>query len=105
MKEVIDVAHKRGLTVTGHLCSITFREAIDKGIDDIEHGFIADFGWDPAKKPDNCPISVAGKDAVFLNLAPDSPQVRELFGSLIEHHVAITSTLTAVECCSSERRH
>ena len=103
LKEVIDVAHKRGLTVTGHLCSITFREAADLGIDDIEHGFIADFGWDPGKKSDTCPTSVEGKDAVFLKLTPQSPKLLELFRSLIAHHVAVTSTLTAVECCSSER--
>jgi len=103
MKEVIDVAHKRSLTVTGHICSVTFREAAELGIDDIEHGFIADFGWDPGKKPDICPSSVEGKDAVFLRLTAESAQVRELFRILIEHHVAITSTLTAVECCNSER--
>src|SRR5688500_9300868 len=34
----IDEAHKRGLKVTGHLCSITFREAAALGIDNLEHG-------------------------------------------------------------------
>jgi len=103
LKEVLDVAHKRGLTVTGHLCSITYREAAELGIDDIEHGFIADFGWDPAKEPDTCPTSNEGKDAVFINLTPESPQVRELFQILIQRHVAVTSTLTAIEGYSSDR--
>jgi imidazolonepropionase-like amidohydrolase len=103
LKEVIEVAHKRGLTVTGHICSITFREAAELGIDDIEHGFITDFGWDPAKKPDTCPSSNERKDAVFINLTPESPQVQELFHTLIGHHVAVTSTLTAVEGYSSDR--
>ena len=31
-------AHARGLKVTGHLCSVTFREAADLGIDSLEHG-------------------------------------------------------------------
>jgi len=103
LKEVIDVAHKRGLTVTGHICSVTFREAAEMGIDDIEHGFIADFGWDLGKKPDTCPPSNEGKDAVFINLTGESPQVQELFRTLIQHHVAVTSTLTAVEGYSSDR--
>src|SRR6185436_20402869 len=31
-------AHGRGLKVTGHLCSIGFREAAALGIDNLEHG-------------------------------------------------------------------
>ena len=34
----IRAAHARGLKVTGHLCSVTFREAADLGIDSLEHG-------------------------------------------------------------------
>jgi hypothetical protein len=101
--EVIEVAHKRGLKVTGHLCSITYREAADLGIDDIEHGFILASDFDPEKKPDTCPPSAAGKDAVFINLTPESPQIHELFQTLIQHHVAITSTLPNVEAYSSDR--
>ena len=36
----IDEAHKRGLKITGHLCSVTYAEAADLGIDNLEHGFI-----------------------------------------------------------------
>jgi imidazolonepropionase-like amidohydrolase len=101
--EVIEVAHKRGLKVTGHLCSTTYREAADLGIDDIEHGFILASEFVPEKKPDTCPPSAAGKDAVFINLTPESPQIHELFQALIQHHVAITSTLPNVEAYSSDR--
>ena len=37
----IDEAHKRGIKVTGHLCSVTYSEAADLGIDNLEHGFLA----------------------------------------------------------------
>jgi enamidase len=37
----IDEAHKRGLKVTGHLCSVTYGEAADLGIDNLEHGYMA----------------------------------------------------------------
>jgi imidazolonepropionase-like amidohydrolase len=102
LKELIDVAHKRGLTVTGHLCSITFREAAELGIDDLEHGFGLDSGWDPAKTPDSCPAPSAAKDAVVTNLTPESPPLRELFQFLIQHHVAVTSTLPNIEAYSSD---
>jgi hypothetical protein len=36
---VIQEAHKRGLKVTGHLCSVTYAEAAGLGIDNLEHGF------------------------------------------------------------------
>lgn len=103
LKEVIDVAHKRGLTVTGHLCSVTYREAVELGIDDLEHGFAMDSGWDSAKKPDTCPPPSAGKEAVLANLTPESPKLHELFQFLIQHRVAVTSTLTNAEAYSSDR--
>src|SRR5262249_17877699 len=38
LKAVVEEAHKHGVKVTGHLCSIGFREAAELGIDDLEHG-------------------------------------------------------------------
>ncbi|MGA7400681.1 MAG: amidohydrolase, partial [Candidatus Sulfotelmatobacter sp.] len=55
LKAGIDAAHKRGLKVTGHLCSIGFREAAGLGIDDLEHGITVDTEFFPGKKPDQCP--------------------------------------------------
>ena len=51
----IQAAHKRGAKVTGHLCAVTFREAADLGIDDLEHGLFVDTEFQPEKKPDQCP--------------------------------------------------
>src|SRR5438477_10749018 len=31
-------AHHHGHKVTGHLCSVTYREAVGLGIDNLEHG-------------------------------------------------------------------
>ena len=36
----IDEAHKHGVKVTAHLCSVGFREAIALGIDALEHGML-----------------------------------------------------------------
>jgi imidazolonepropionase-like amidohydrolase len=103
LKAVIDVAHQRGLKVTGHLCSITYHEAVDLGIDNIEHGFILATEFDPEKKPDTCPTTTEAARAVFMTLTPESDQVRDLFQTLIQHHVAVTSTLPVMEAYSSDR--
>jgi len=55
MKATNDAAHARKLTVTGHLCSIGFREAAALGIDNLEHGLVVDTEFYSGKKPDVCP--------------------------------------------------
>ena len=52
---VIDEAHRRSLKITGHLCSVTYAEAVDLGIDNLEHGFAAASDFVPNKRPDCCP--------------------------------------------------
>ncbi|MGH7649382.1 MAG: amidohydrolase family protein [Gemmatimonadaceae bacterium] len=89
-------AHKRGLKVTGHLCSVTYREAAALGIDNLEHGFFVATDFVPDKKPDICPGQNAGL-ATIATLSPDTAPVRELIADLVQHHVAITSTLTVFE--------
>jgi len=55
LKAVVDEAHRHHLKVTGHLCSIGFREAAEIGIDNLEHGITADTEFLTDKKPDECP--------------------------------------------------
>ncbi len=88
----IDEAHKRGLKVTGHLCSITFHEAAAAGIDGLEHGVIVATDFVPDKKPDWCPSFEAAGNAL-LTLRPDGPELAELIATLVRRNVAITSTL------------
>ena len=54
LKAAIDAAHARGLTLTGHLCSVGFHEAAAMGIDNLEHGIVTDVEYLPGKKPDVC---------------------------------------------------
>ncbi|HTL84370.1 MAG TPA: amidohydrolase family protein, partial [Acidimicrobiia bacterium] len=89
-------AHKRGLKVTGHLCSVTYREAAALGIDNLEHGFFVSTDFVPDKKPDVCPGQNTGL-ATIATLTPDSARVRDLIADLVRRHVAITSTLTVFE--------
>jgi imidazolonepropionase-like amidohydrolase len=89
-------AHKRGLKITGHLCSVTFREAAALGIDDLEHGFIVATDFVPDKKPDECPTSNAALRSI-ASLDVNSAAVRDLIAELVRRKVAITSTLTIFE--------
>jgi imidazolonepropionase-like amidohydrolase len=98
LKAAAEEAHKRHLKITGHLCSVGFHEAAEAGIDDLEHGFLVDMEFVPGKKPDECPAGSLGQSIpIFLKLEADGTQMQELFRFLVEHHVAITSTLPVFE--------
>src|SRR3569832_621901 len=58
LRAVVEEAHKRGLKVTGHLCSIGYKEAAEIGIDNLEHGLFADSEFVANKQPDQCPQGV-----------------------------------------------
>jgi len=92
----IEEAHKRGLKVTGHLCSVTYREAATLGIDDLEHGFFASTDFVAGKKPDECPGQGAGQTAL-ATVDPSGEAVRSLIAELVRRHVALTSTPTVFE--------
>ena len=92
----IEEAHKRGFKVTGHLCSVTYREAAALGIDDLEHGFFASTDFVADKKPDECPGQGAGQ-ASLAAVDPNGEAVRSLIADLVRRHVALTSTLTIFE--------
>jgi enamidase len=92
----IEEAHKRGMKITGHLCSVTYREAANLGIDDLEHGFFVSTDFVTDKKPDECPGQAAGQKA-FGAVDPNGDAVRSLIAELVKHHVALTSTLTVFE--------
>jgi imidazolonepropionase-like amidohydrolase len=101
LKAAIEAAHKRGIKVTGHLCSIGFREAAALGIDDLEHGIAVDTEFFSGKKPDQCPISsrasmVAVADELNQMQVSDGP-IQEMIRDLVAHHVAVTSTLPVFE--------
>jgi imidazolonepropionase-like amidohydrolase len=91
MKAIVQEAHRHGLKVTGHLCSVSYPEAVEVGIDNLEHGFQSNTAMDPDKKPDAC--SSSGGDYTLAHMAPGSPEADRLISALISHHVAITSTL------------
>jgi hypothetical protein len=94
LKAAIDEAHKHGLTLTGHLCSIGFREAAELGIDDLEHGLLVDTEFVKDKTPDVCPNP---SYATAADLEIGGEVVQATIKTLVAHHVAITSTLPVIE--------
>jgi imidazolonepropionase-like amidohydrolase len=97
----IEAAHKRGLKVTGHLCSVGFREAAALGIDNLEHGLLVDTEFNPGKKPDECDSTET--DATLATLDLESAPVKAMIQDLVDHHVAITSTLPVFETFVRDR--
>lgn len=96
LRAAAEEAHKRGLKITGHLCSVTFREAATLGIDDLEHGFVVASDFVSDKKPDECPAGNAVQRSIAA-LDVNGAAVRDLIAELVRRRVAITSTLTIFE--------
>lgn len=96
LRAAIEEAHKRGMKITGHLCSVTYREAAGLGIDDLEHGFFVATDFVADKKPDECPGQTKGLATVAAQ-DPNSEAVRSLIANLVKRRVALTSTLTVFE--------
>jgi imidazolonepropionase-like amidohydrolase len=96
LKAAIDAAHAHGLKVTGHLCSVGFKEAAALGIDNLEHGLAVDTEFDPAKKEGVCP-DVGPTRAALEKVDVEGEQIQSTIRELVAHHVAVTSTLAIFE--------
>jgi len=90
----IDEAHKRGIKVTGHLCSVTFQEAADLGIDNLEHGLLTATDFDAEKRPDHCPNNSLVRTG---NAKPGTAEWQATIRKLVDKKVGMTSTLAVFE--------
>lgn len=91
----IQTAHAHQMKLTGHLCSVTWPEAVELGIDDFEHGPVfSDTEFVTDKKPDVCPTGGTGS---WLKQDVNGTPVQGLIHNLVSHHVAVTSTLPVFE--------
>lgn len=96
----IEEAHERGLKVTGHLCSVSFQEAVALGMDNLEHGFFTNSDYVQNKEPDTCP---AGMNSVNADVDIASPEVQATIRAMVENDVALTSTLAVYELYVPQR--
>src|SRR6185295_4851236 len=99
---VIAAAHRHGAHVTGHLCAIGFTEAAAMGIDNLEHGLIVDTEFYSRRQAGACPDS-PDVVAELVQMDVRGPRIQALIDTLVQHHVAITSTLAVFESFSSSR--
>lgn len=90
----IRAAHARGLKFTGHLCSVSFREAVALGIDNLEHGLFTNSDYVPNREPDHCPSDM--RDSL-LKVAIDGPEVTQTIAEMVKSKVAMSSTLAVYE--------
>lgn len=96
LRAAIEEAHARGMKITGHLCSVTYAEAAEMGIDNLEHGFLAATDFVTDKQPDVCPGQGRGQQTIMA-LDENGEPFRALVKTLVERRVALTSTLTVFE--------
>jgi imidazolonepropionase-like amidohydrolase len=87
-------AHRLGIKVTGHLCSVSYRDAVDLGIDNLEHGFITSEDFDPQHKPDICPAGSFFRVGVAN---PTGDTAHAVIKKMVDHKVPMTSTLAVLE--------
>jgi imidazolonepropionase-like amidohydrolase len=95
LRAVVEEVHARNLKVTGHICSISFREAADIGIDNLEHGFIMASDFIKDRELDVC--QNRQRQQALIDLAVDAPEMKALISHLVEKGVAVTSTLPVFE--------
>lgn len=96
LAEAIKAAHERGIKVTGHLCTVGFTEAAELGIDDLEHGLLVDTEFVPGKQRDACPDE-RQTTASIMSLDLKGPEAQKMIHALVDHQVAVTSTLAVFD--------
>jgi imidazolonepropionase-like amidohydrolase len=96
----IKAAHARGLRFTGHLCSVSFREAVRLGIDNLEHGLFTNSDYVPNRTLDQCPSNM--RDAL-LKVSIDGPEVQQTIREMVTNKVAMSSTLAVYELSFPDR--
>ena len=85
-RRIIVEGHRRGLAVTGHLGSYAAQEAVEDGIDSLEHiTSVFDF---------IIPASARKRPDHRANLDLGNPQARALVGVLAKNRVMVDPTLT-----------
>jgi enamidase len=72
------------------------------GIDDLEHSFFASTDFVANKQPDVCPGQAVGQQTIN-NLDLNGEPFQKLMKTLVDHHVALTSTLTVFETFANGR--
>jgi Amidohydrolase family len=100
LRAAIVAAHKRGLKFTGHLCSVSFREAVALGIDNLEHGLFTNSDFVPNRTPDHCSPEMRTS---ILKISMDGPEIQQTIREMVAGKVAMSSTLAVYELSYPDR--
>lgn len=101
LERIIHMAHENDAKVRGHLCSVTFEEATQMGIDGIEHGLnsASDFRTNKA-------YGICGGGRAYMDeLNLDDQKVKAVQHQMINKGVFLTSTLSIYEASVPNRIH
>jgi imidazolonepropionase-like amidohydrolase len=90
LTQVVQRAHAHAMKVTGHLCSVTYNEASEIGIDNLEHGFMASSDFVSDKQNDICDAFKQRSSLLALN--KDDDRMTALMKKLIQRGTTITTT-------------
>ncbi|MEO8636407.1 MAG: amidohydrolase family protein [Gemmatimonadales bacterium] len=101
MRAAIDEAHKQGMKTTGHLCSVTFAEALELGLDDFAHGALTATDFVSDKVPDHCPVN--NYKLTDSLVSGDSPAAKALIKVMVKKGVSMTTTMAVFEALSPHR--
>ena len=94
LSAAIQEAHKHGMKVTGHLCSVSFQEAVGLGIDNLEHGMLTASDFDGSKKQDACPMTLMTS---LGSADPNGSVAQQTIRTMVQKGVSMTSTLAVYE--------
>jgi imidazolonepropionase-like amidohydrolase len=100
MAAAVDEAHRLGIKVTGHICSISFTEAVELGFDNIEHGLFTNSDYDPNKQRSECPNSYR---QYAMSIDPSGAEAQATFRAMVDAGVPMTSTLAVYELFVQDR--
>ncbi len=101
LKTILELAHANQAKVTGHLCSITFEEATNMGIDGIEHGLNSTSDFRTDKDYGRCNGDREYMDELVIN----SPEVKRLQQLMLDKGVFLTSTPAIFESSIPNRAY
>jgi imidazolonepropionase-like amidohydrolase len=105
IKVAIDTAHKRGVPVMGHLEIVDARDAINAGIDGIEHATSFGTALLPLREAEKYRQAVLadnnvrreGRYQVWNSIDLNTPQASALFKLIVDHGVFVSPTLAVFE--------
>ncbi|NVK88397.1 MAG: amidohydrolase family protein [Gammaproteobacteria bacterium] len=100
LNAITDEAHQHNAYVTGHLCSITYQEALAAKLDGFQHGWNSVSDFRDGKTVGQC----NGLRTYIDELAIDHQSVKDLQDLMIKQSAFLTSTLSIYEASISHRK-